>query len=151
MDTYKISLKTALLILMGFIIQGLHAQQNPDPQILVGTWTFSDAPSIAKMPPDIQLDLTTSSDLQSHVANFYTGRQLLFEANGTFSIVLITGQRFDGQWSLQGSTLTIVGNDGSVTSHQVGAVDSTTLLLLAEVGSNPDSRPLFPELYYLKN
>ncbi len=138
-----------LFIFLMFVAIG-HTQGNSGANDLLGTWVFQVPQSIDKMASDIKNELSTSSDLQSHVQSFYSGRQMYFGANGTASILLATGQQFTGQWQVQGNLLNIIEANGATTTYEIGGLTNTNLLLLAPPDISTENRQLFPELYFSK-
>ncbi|QLG46779.1 hypothetical protein [Costertonia aggregata] len=148
---HKISKLFTVICFTVVIFNPIYGQSNSQENLLVGVWSFSEAPSIDKMDQDIKDDLAVSTQLQEHITAFYSGRQLMFTNEGAFSILLGTGQRLDGQWSLNTGTLTMLDTSGVTTTYQIGGLDATNLVLIAPTSNDLASRTLFPELYFIKS
>lgn len=140
-----------LTVMSLFACTCLHAQQNPTPELLLGTWVFNESASLEHMPPHINANLQTSVDLQQHVATFYVGRQMQFASDGTFTIAFANGQVFSGQWSLEGNLLTTVTTEGAAATQAIAFPDAQNFYLMAQQYSDPNAELMFPELYFVKN
>lgn len=141
-----------LIIFIGlFTCFSAKAQQNPTPEMLYGTWVFNDASSISNMDVTIQQDLQGSAELQQHVANFYTGRQMFFGQDGTFSIGFANGMQFSGQWSLQGNNLTTLTNGAPQATQLVVFTDNQNFYLVASDYTDPNAKLLFSQVHFTKN
>ncbi len=147
----KYFIKRILLIvfisLSSYMARG---QQNPSSDLLLGSWTFMEATSIDKMPSDIRQNLTISTELQSHVANYFAGRQLLFNSDGTYTISFSSGESFNGEWNLSNNLLTTVTN-GITATQQLIIMNNSHFYLISDGFNNPEARLLFPELHFSKN
>lgn len=144
-------IRVLIVLLFSACINKISAQQVSINEMVVGTWTFVDAASIAKMPIDIQQELQSSPNLQNHIASFYTGRQMNFYADGTYSLIFPNGLNINGQWNISGNTLTTQNNDGSSATQQIVFLDTDHFYLISQQFSNSDARVLFPELHFIKN
>jgi len=147
----KIFFRILALLLFSTSIHTITAQEVSNDEMVLGTWTFLDAASIGKMPIDIQQELQSSPNLQNHIASFYTGRQMNFYTDGTYSLVFPNGLNINGQWSISGNTLTTQNNDGSSAAQQIVFLDSNHFYLISQQFFNSDARVLFPELHFIKN
>lgn len=144
--------KLFFLMIMGLLGSfSLFSQQNPTPEMLMGTWVFNQSASVERMPAHIKTNLQTSTDLQQHVATFYSGRQMQFAPDGTFAISFSNGQTFTGQWNLEGNLLNTVTAEGAAATQQIAFLDGQNFYLMAQQYSEPDAELMFPELYFIKN
>lgn len=141
---------TLFSIICCFLLS-INAQGQNQNDAIVGTWTFAQSESINKMEPEVQQSLSTDSGLQNHVATYYQGRSMTFDANGSFSISFSNGISYSGTWNLSSGILTTATNDGSSGTQQIIFVDENHLYLKSEEFQNPEAQLLFPELHFTKN
>ena len=83
----KVLVGLLLLALLCFWTNTTIGQQAPTKEMLMGTWTFLEIPTVNSMPSDIQQQLSTSTGPQEYVATYYSGGQMRFDPDRTFSIV----------------------------------------------------------------
>lgn len=131
------------LCLMGTL--SLQAQQSP----LVGSWTFDAGPSFSGIPGDIQEHLDSLPSVRASVYAGYTGRTLVFGADGSFQQSLPNGASLSGSWSVSAGVLYLQHGNGHQLALQIIQLDTGSLVLSPQ--GTDGARPMVPQLYFTKN
>ncbi len=122
---------------------------QPNPLELIGSWTFQQGPSFARITPEFKERLDDDPQLKSNVFAGYIDRIMTFNANGTFSQRIGSGAEMNGTWQLQDDVLTITDASGNLWIQQVNRLDQNQLIL--DQGDQGEAKPVIPQLYFFKN
>jgi len=145
----RIPLSIYLITLCLFFVftATITAQQSPS-ELIVGTWLFSEEPSMEAMSSENMTYIDNNPEIRSNLLNGYRGRTLSFMANGDFIQGMGNGQQIMGNWELQDNLLIVSDSNGHSFMQQIGEVTGNSLVLLME--SSENMRPFFETIYYTK-
>jgi len=139
-----------LLISCFFSINLLTAQNNNKQHPLVGTWSFNQTLSFAKMVPEDKNEFDKNGQMKTQILSAYDGRTLFFGEQGEYLQVMADGSSITGNWVLDSdnNVLTITNNLGSSIKQSISKLNASQLSLVLITGGN--AKAIIPEQYYTK-
>lgn len=142
-----------LLLFITVLLSGsikLHGQKVKDVSVLIGTWTFNQGPSFAKIRSELNTQLDSTPEVKSQIISAYVGRKISFYVNGDYLQVLADGRSVSGTWVLDPSNLlSITSANGGVYQQQIIALSNGRLVIAPIVTG--DNESIIPEWHFIKN
>ncbi|MEO9511831.1 MAG: lipocalin family protein [Flavobacteriaceae bacterium] len=143
-------LKFMMVLFLGAFSNDLSAQGNSTSVLLRGTWNINYGQTKGQMSSNGLAHLNgMPANKKTNMETSYANRQYVFNADGTFTIVLPTGNNVAGTW-------TLTNNDASILLTVGPAVKQYDILYLNgnSLGLNVDitntGTLLYPELHLTK-
>lgn len=137
----------AAFLVFGFC-KDIQAQQF-DANDLVGSWTFQEGPSFARITPEQKVMLDENPGMRDQIFANYINRTMAFAADGSFSLVNDSGFQLNGTWQLQGSILTIADPAGNLWIQDLIRLDQNQLIL--DQRNRGEAEPIIPQLHFFKS
>lgn len=148
MKTSKIFKFIAAVFLVFGFCQNSSAQEF-NPKDLIGSWTFKEGPSFARISPEQKMILDEKPQMRDEIFANYSNRVMAFAADGSFSQINGKGQRMDGTWQLNGSALIIVDRAGNQWIQDLIRLDRNQLIL--DQRTTDKGEPIIPQLHFFKS
>lgn len=149
----KIAMQTIIVLtvlVIGTFSTNLNAQGNSTSTLLLGTWNINYGQTKGQMSSNGLAHLNgMAANKKTNMETSYANRQYAFNTDGSFTIVLPSGNNVAGTW-------TLTNNDASILMTVGAAVKQYDILYLTgnSMGLNVDiantGTLLYPELHLTK-
>ena len=123
--------------------------QNTQEQI-TGTWVLNYEDSVSHMKADAKVRYRKMKlESKNRLEKAYKDRTLTFNIDGDFIQQSSNGRRITGTWSLNNGSIVLTNTQGKTQSLFIKEL--TALSMVLNLKARGTSKPIFSELYYIKN
>ncbi|WP_117885615.1 hypothetical protein [Aureibaculum luteum] len=133
-------------------VEGQNKKGKSSTDLLLGTWTFDYDSSLKNIDKSNKSQFDSLPKQQrSEMKSIYLNRQIVFEADGNFTLLLADKRKSTGTWKLSENDKYILftSPNGKVFIQKIEKLSATDLIVkLKEVG---DIKAFISKLHYTKN